>query len=112
MEGWAIFILNHLFLKQKSDKLELKMGKPILIDAEFDFDRQIWWAYFDSEKGNVGNYKRFGVNKLHYKFRAKLDFKKNEECEAYLLKRAQKYMKQFNDFSEMPEEKIIGPRDE
>ena len=87
------------------------MVKPILINTEFDFDRQIWWTYFDSENGSAGNPKRFGINKFHYKFQAKIAFENNDACRQYLLKRAQKYREQFDDFSEMPEKTILGVND-
>lgn len=87
------------------------MSKPVLIHTEFDFDRSIWWAYFDSEGSGASDYKKFGINNLHYKFQAKIDFKKNDECKNYLLKRAQEYKEQFDDFSEMPGEKILGVND-
>lgn len=87
------------------------MAKPILTNTEFDFDRGIWWVYFDSENGRAGNPKRFGINKFHYKFQAKIEFGNNEACENYLLKRAQEYIKQFDEFSKIPEEKILGVND-
>jgi len=84
------------------------MVKPILKNTEFDFSRNTWWAYFEPENGNGNPPKRFGVNDFHYKFQAKMDFGKNDDCREYLVKRAQEYAKKFNDYSEMPEEKILG----
>lgn len=88
------------------------MAKPFLLEKEikFDFDTGTWWAYFVSED-NGGDRKKFGITKMYYKFQAGIDPLNKEECKNYLLKRAQEYIKQFDDFLEMPEEKIMGRND-